>query len=232
MPPRHRPSPATMRQGILPTLWQAGWFFGALGLSPTLQAGEFVVKTASAELSATQLQAQALFALKLNNIVNEALHNGIPITLTTQLSLLRQRRWLWHKKLASWQQQHLISYHSLSDRYQLNSTSKESSQSYASIRAVLNEIEHFSLSRPLDPNITANIAPNITPSKSSRRHNYALKLVIWLEIEALPSALRVVAYASPSWRIKSPARIWTPTITTKPQHREDPQRSAAHDAQP
>ncbi|MFT5276049.1 MAG: hypothetical protein ACI9J2_002590 [Saprospiraceae bacterium] len=179
-------------------LLRIGLIANILLLSSVLQAGEFIVKEASAQLTETQLQSNAVFDLRLNNTVNEALHNGIPITLSTRLSLFRKRLLIWNENIATWQQKHVISYHSLSDRYQLNSSHSDGTRSYASIGEVLNQIESFSLTSEL-----------IRQTMPSSTRGYQLKLLIRLDIEALPPALRIVAYASSTWRIKSPARVWS-----------------------
>ncbi len=167
-------------------------------ISPLYAADTFGINNASAELSETQLNAQANFSLRLNNAVTEALHNGIPVTLTTLLSLSSKRRLLWNKNIANWQQKHQISYHSLTDRYQLKSTLNDETLSFASVREVLDKVEAYRLQ--------TDVLRQTMP-KSSR--GYQLKLMVKLDIESLPPALRIVAYASPSWRLKSKTCTWS-----------------------
>ncbi len=161
-------------------------------------ANSFTISLANATLNQTQLNANAEFTLKLNDTVTEAIHNGIPVTLTSRLTLLSKRSLIPNKHLATWQQRHTISYHSLSDRYQLESTNRHDTQSFASIRELLSSIEAYSLNTDLVSH---------TMPKSAK--GYLLRLRIKLDIEALPPALRIVAYVSRSWRLKSETRSWT-----------------------
>lgn len=165
---------------------------------PVYAAGNFSITAASAKLTETQLNARAQFSLKLNDTTVEALHNGIPVTLSSRLNLLSKRPLIWNKSLATWQQRHIITYHSLSDRYQLKSTLSDDTLSFVSLRELLSSIESYQL--------TTDLIRETMP-KSSR--GYQLRLRIRLDVEALPPALRVVAYAASSWRLKSAIRTWS-----------------------
>jgi hypothetical protein len=64
---------------------------------------------------------------ELPDIVEEALHKGIPIYFVVQADLLR-KRWYWaDKKLATAQRHLRLSYHPLTQRWRLNVTRDESS---------------------------------------------------------------------------------------------------------
>ncbi len=185
---------------------QAGLLFLVLGFCALYShAAAFKIISAEAELSPSRLMTQARFDIKINETVTEALHNGIALTFVTRLELYNQRRLLWDKRIGTWQTRHELSYHSLSDRYQLRTLGREASQSFTNISEALRQIEDYKL----DTDIVSQTLP-----KSKK--GYELRLRVALDTEALPPALRIVAYALPKWRLKSKTRRWALPVKLDP----------------
>jgi hypothetical protein len=139
----------------------------------------------------------ARFDLGFSEAIEEALHNGVNISLTIKLNLFKNRRFMWDEHIAQWAFDRGISYHSLTNRYVLSSSGKNGRQSFSSLNDLFDEIEAF--------NFQSDIQSDTLPES---KHGYKLQLQVALDKTALPSPLRVMAYILPAWRQKSDVHEW------------------------
>lgn len=165
--------------------------------TPSMAAG-FTIENASATFNQNALSVNAKFDLNISDAVDEALHNGVSISLITTLDLYTKRRYIWDERIAQWIFSHHISYHSLTRRYILSSPQSAESSSFSSLEDLLNQIETFSFQSDI-------LADTLPESKSG----YTLQLRILLDKSALPTPLRVMTLISPAWRLKSKVHEWS-----------------------
>lgn len=127
----------------------------------------------------------------------EALNSGVPLTLRMDIQVQRKRSWLPDETIATLEQSYQLTYHALSTSYlvrNLNSGALYVYPSQESAVAALGEIRSFPL---LDANL---IAPEA---------RYELEMRIKLDIDSLPSPLKLIAYVFPDWYLSSKWSVWS-----------------------
>ena len=156
-----------------------------------------MIEQANATFNQSSLSVDARFDLQLSDAVNEALHNGVSIQLLTTLDLFTSRPYIWDPRIAQWAFTQQISYHSLTNRYQLSSPQQKESRSYSSLSDLFADIENFSFQ--------SDILGDTLPES---KHGYKLQLRIALDNTVLPTPLRVMTYISSAWRLRSDIHEW------------------------
>ncbi len=125
-----------------------------------------------------------------------ALRSGVPITIQLTVEFYRERDWLWDESIAVLSQRFTIQFHTLTRKYvvtNLNSKAKLVYSTRAEAMASLSEINRLPV---LDQKFIKN-------SKF-----YYARARVRLLISHLPSALRLWAYMSSDWRLKSEWYQW------------------------
>lgn len=128
-----------------------------------------------------------------------ALSNGVPLTIQLTLEIDRTRRWWLNDEVATLQQRYSLQYHALTHQYllrNLNSGAFYSLPHYQAAVAALGTLRGLPL---LDSKLI------------STDEHYEVSMQVELDIEALPSPLRPVAYITPAWRLKSDWYRWSLT---------------------
>lgn len=126
----------------------------------------------------------------------EALHNGIPLVLETQIKVGRQRDWLWINTVAALSQRFRLQYHALSDRYVIQNLNTSQRQSFATLDDALHGLGIVRSFPMLDAKLLQADA------------EYRVSLRVVLLIEELPTPMRLWAYASDQWRHDSAWYTW------------------------
>lgn len=129
----------------------------------------------------------------------QALDNGVPLTVQLTIEISRVRKWWFNDDIATLQQRYSLQYHALSHQYllrNLNSGAFYSFPQYSSAVKALGSLRGFPL---LDSKL---VLPN---------ERYKVAMQAELDIEALPSPLRPVAYITPAWRLQSDWYSWSLT---------------------
>ncbi|MFN2309620.1 MAG: DUF4390 domain-containing protein [Gammaproteobacteria bacterium] len=162
------------------------------------QAAEpyFEVRAADSRLRDAVYLLDADIDFQLSAAAQEALQNGIPLVLEVEIRVERPREWVWPDTVATLSQRYRLQYHALSDRYVVHNLNTDQRQSFAHLdqaQAALGRLRDFPL---LDRRLLQADAP------------YQVKLRAGLVIEALPTPIRLWAYASEQWRLDSAWYIW------------------------
>ena len=177
-------------------------WFGLLSVTPAL--ADFGVKSAAPEIQISaagdrRLAINARLELALNPATEEALHNGIPLEIVIDTELVRQRWWWTNKLVADWQLRRRLSFHALSRQYLVSTPAlNQPAESFGLLEQALNHIANLAR---LELPLTAK--KQVEPDA---RH--LLRVRARLDIEALPTVMRPLAYASPSWRLNSGWTSW------------------------
>ncbi|RMD71282.1 MAG: DUF4390 domain-containing protein [Gammaproteobacteria bacterium] len=127
----------------------------------------------------------------------EALHHGIPLTLTLEIEIFRPRPFLWDEKVAAVELSFRLSYHPLGKQYEVENLHTGVKRSFPSLEEALRalgRVRHFPM---LDKRLL----------EVGRR--YKARLRARLDLDALPIPLRLMAYLSPAWHLKSDWYTWT-----------------------
>lgn len=136
--------------------------------------------------------------LALTSQVEEALSNGIPLDVTIDIRLYRERNWLWDKKLESWRLRRQLYYHALSGQYLIgnDANSPREREGYGSLAEALQHMGSLD-----DVELTLKSPLNMDAE-------YRVGVRASLDIEALPPLLRPMAYTSRAWDLDSGWTLW------------------------
>lgn len=178
--------------------WRAGWLCALLMLaSPAVLAEAFQISDVHVRLHNQVYLLNADIDYELSTEALEALHNGVPLTIRIAIEIERPRKWLWNIGEASLEQGYRLQYHALSDQYVLQNLNSGALYAYQNRWAALHamgELRDFPL---LDQQLL------------DLELDYQLRLQARLDIEALPSPLRPIAYITPEWRLRSDWYLWS-----------------------
>ncbi len=128
--------------------------------------------------------------------VIDALEAGVPLTLTVKTRIRQPRFWWWDS--IAWRRDldFRIQYYPLAKVYRVIDESNDFQRSFAQLNAALEALGDLQ-------QIALPVAENWRPPRSS----YA-EVMAKLNLERLPWALRVPAYFSREWRLRSPPYRW------------------------
>jgi hypothetical protein len=157
--------------------------------------GEFLIRDAHSWASDQGRLLDAQILIRLSSGAKEALENGIPLTFELQAQLVRKHRWLWD----SVQTEHVLvrqlAYHALSRSYVVRDQATGRQASYSHLEDALQAagtIEKLQLSsKPL-----------------KKKHRYEVRLRGSLDIESLPTPVRLLAYVSSDWDMQGEWYAW------------------------
>jgi hypothetical protein len=131
-----------------------------------------------------------------NDTLHDALHNGVPLLIELRFEVLRERRWLWPERIAELRQRFKLEYHALSRRYLATNFSTSTQLSFSSMRDALDYI--------------GNIydLPLIDAGLLERGETYFVDMRADIDVEALPTPVRLWAYLGSEWSLKSKWFRW------------------------
>ncbi|HSD95857.1 MAG TPA: DUF4390 domain-containing protein [Sulfuricaulis sp.] len=163
-------------------------------------AADFKIADVQPKFAEQSLTFAGNLDLGLSPSVEEALAKGIPLEVVIDVRLYHQRRYLWDKKIASWTLRRRIQYHALSGQYLVSTgegeaETRESLLTQQEALKQLGSLSDLKLSLPESPS----------------EGDYSADIRVSLDIEALPTPLRPVAYTSFSWHLNSGWTSWKVT---------------------
>lgn len=177
-------------------LLAAGLLLGSLATGAA--RAEFSVQEAQLRFAEHGLELNARLELALSASAEEALSKGIPLEVVIDVALYQPRRLLWDKELGTWQLRRRIQYHALSGQYLITDL--------ASADHILESVGSLSEALVQLGSLRGQALP--LRKLPNPEEDYSLQLRAELDIEALPSPLRPVAYTSPSWHLSSGWTTW------------------------
>lgn len=182
---RHRLLRRTLLLGLL------------VGLALAVSAAGFHVLEADTYLKQGVYRLNATIEYGLSQAALDALNNGVPLTISLEMEVLRRRDWLWDETVASLQQRFRLEYHALAEQYlvtNLNSGEYRSFPTRGTALEYLGRIRDFPL---LDRSL-------LDPAGN----RYYGQMRATLDIESLPAPLRPLAYLSGDWRLTTEWYTW------------------------
>ena len=177
-------------------------FWSALGLaalSPVLCHAEpaapggsrFVVEHATLRpVGGTYVvDARIGFAFSEDNL--EAMRNGVALTIIVDVEVRRERGQWWHETLVAREIRYRIETNVLTGRYRIRNLYDGSVRNYRSLEEMTSALGNL------------ESVPIIARERLSTHARFAARIRARLDIEALPSPMRPIAYLSPNWRLNS-----------------------------
>ena len=164
-------------------------------LAPAARADTIPVKQAELRIEEGEVLLNAEFELSLNNTLEEALQNGIPLYFVLEFELTRGR-WYWlDEKLAQSSFTYRVSYNTLTRQYRV--ASGLLTQAFSSLEEVERYVGRVT-SRP--------VARADTLSRTAR---YDAAVRLRLDVNQLPKPFQVSALASREWTLASDWYRWS-----------------------
>jgi len=160
-------------------------------------AADFKIADVQPKFAEQSLTFAGNLDLGLSPNVEEALAKGIPLEVVIDVRLYHQRRYLWDKKIASWTLRRRIQYHALSGQYLVSAGEGEAEtrESLLTQQEALKQLGSLSELKFALP-------------ESPTEGTYSTDIRVSLDIEALPTPLRPVAYTSFAWHLNSGWTSW------------------------
>ncbi|HFD81458.1 MAG TPA: DUF4390 domain-containing protein [Gammaproteobacteria bacterium] len=164
--------------------------------SVSLQARETRIYDTRTMLVDGVYRVGAHIEFDLNDTLNDALRNGVPLTVELRIEVLRERRWLWPETVAELRQRFELQYHALSRSYLVRNYSTGAKLSFPTLEEALAYIGNvYNL-----PLIDAHL---LEPDQ-----RYLVRMRVDIDVEALPTPVRLWAYLSSQWSLKSDWKQW------------------------
>jgi hypothetical protein len=170
----------------------------ALGLSAPLaakEAGEFGISDAHAWVSGNSRLLDAQFSIRLSSGAREALENGVPLTFELQAQVVRKHDWLWDSVVVEHVLVRRLEYHALSRSFLVKDMATGRQANYSRLDDALQAagtIEKLLL----------------TTKPLNARRSHEVRLRGSLDIESLPTPVRLLAYVSSDWDMKGDWYTW------------------------
>jgi hypothetical protein len=177
------------------------WLMLLLTLAPgSALAENFIITGVHIRLKDNVYLLNANIDYRLTPDVLDALNNGVPITLQVDIEIQRKRSWWWFDAdMANLQQRYQLQYHALSHQYLLSNINSGAFYSFHTLDSALDALGNLHDFPLLDKQL-------VQPGEK-----YEVLLHAKLDIEALPSPLRPLAYITPAWRLDSDWYTWSLT---------------------
>jgi len=166
--------------------------------SSLLHASDFTVNSAYSTLNEKVYTFTAHINYEFSHGVLEALNNGIPIFITMEIEVYRERWWR-NKNIASLKQTYMILYHALTEKFVLNNLNSGSQKNYSNLDSALEALGDVK-----------NL-PLIDLKLLQKNSSHLVKLRTYLDLDSLPGPIRPLAYLSPEWNLESEWYVWSLT---------------------
>lgn len=179
----------------------------ALRLLPLILAGvfshpalaDFKVRGAAPFIEDRVVHINTQFELTLNPKTEEALNKGIPLEVVFDINLVKHRWWWTNKLITDSTFRRRISFHALSRQYLVTGLHQsEPTESFSSLNQALAYMSDF----------TEVLMPLTAKKQFEDDGRYLVTMRARLDIEALPTLMRPLAYATPSWHLSTGWKEW------------------------
>lgn len=156
-------------------------------------------KVVSAKISPVEGEygLNAQLNIRLCRGAQEALENGVPLVIGMQVQVYQANTWIWDQIVKEFRIERQLQYHALSRRYLVRDLVSNELLSFARLADAAHE-----LGRVADESI-----PGLTETLENDE-TYFVRLRGFLDIEALPTPVRLMAYVSSEWDIDSEWYTW------------------------
>jgi hypothetical protein len=158
---------------------------------PETAADSITVRNAKTHLADKLYLVNAEIDVNLSPTALEALENGVALTVVIDFEILRVRELIWNEVVAELEAKHRVSFHPLSNQYLVEDLNAGATRTFRSLREALKalgQVRDF---------------PLIDAYLLERGERYILQVGAYLDIESLPTPLRVLAYLNPDWHLSS-----------------------------
>ena len=159
------------------------------------EAGEFRIEDAHAWNADGAYLLDAQFLIGLSSGAREALENGVPLVFDLQVQVVRKHRWWWDAVAVELKLRRQLQYHALSESYLVKDLDAGTQGNYRRLEDALR---------------AAGAIRNLflTDLQMQAGEGYNIRLRGSLDIESLPTPVRLPAYVSSAWDMQSEWYAW------------------------
>jgi hypothetical protein len=158
--------------------------------------GTFKVVAARTEKGEDGYLLSAQLHIRLSAGAREALDNGIPLVIEFQIQALETHAWFWDDVIEEIRHARQISYHALSRTYVVRDIYSGRQQNFRSLQDALLMAGFLQELPVLDYQLLGD------------NKNYQMRMRGSLDIESLPTPVRLLAYVSSAWDMDSEWHKW------------------------
>jgi len=172
------------------------WLLSCCLLFSPVNAGKVQIHDTRTLLVDGVYRVGARVELTLNATLQEALHNGVPLVLKLGIEVIREREWLFPERVAELEQKFELEYHALTKSYLVRILSTGAQRSFRTLDHALAFIGNVYDLPLIDENLL----------RAGRK--YWVRMRADLDVEALPTPIRVWAYLGSEWSLQGDWHRW------------------------
>jgi len=161
------------------------------------RAGYFEVRSASTRLVEGVHRLDARLQLVLSSEALRALSSGVPLTIESQLELIRVRRFYWDDAVAELALRYELEYRPLSQRYIVRNLNSGDQDSFATLYSALNNLGRV------------QGLPVIDDALLEAGSSYRIRLRVMLNTQQYPAPLRLLFFWRDEWQLQSEWFEWS-----------------------
>ncbi|MDE2196530.1 MAG: DUF4390 domain-containing protein [Gammaproteobacteria bacterium] len=158
--------------------------------------GGFVIRTAYTELLNGVYYLNADVDLNMSEEALTALENGVPLTVELQIEVIKHRRFVWNKTVATLTERYQISFHPLTRRFIIRNLNSGEQQSFASYGDAITNLGQV------------NDLPVIDAGLLEPHSEYTIRMRAVLDIKDFPGPLQLIASLFKGWDLSSDWYAW------------------------
>ena len=172
-------------------------FSTLLNSSPAKSENAFIIQSAQTEIINQVYHLNASINYHFSDEAISALKNGVPLIISLDINVTKERNWWWDDEVAHLEQGYLLIYHALSKNYIIHNLNSGVQKNYVNLRTALHSLGNIRRLPVMDASL---LEPGSHYSISIRTH---------LDIESLPAPMRPLAYISDEWKLQSDWYSWS-----------------------
>ena len=155
------------------------------------RAAGFVVEHAALRVVEGHLVADASIDFGFSDDIVEAMRNGVALTVIVDVEVRRRRGRWWYETLVAPEFHFRVETSVLTDRYRIRDLYRGVTANFRSFDEMVDALGYL------------ESVPVVAEERLATDGPYTARIRARLDIEALPSPLRPIAYLSPQWRLNS-----------------------------
>jgi hypothetical protein len=137
----------------------------------------------------------AQFSIELSSGAEEAVQNAVPLLFEFQVQVVENHTWLWDSVVIEITERRLLQYHALSETFQVKDLNAGTQGNYRRLEDALQAAGKI---RSL----------LLTDQSLDQGPSYSIRVRGSLDIESLPTPVRLIAYISSDWNMVSKWYKW------------------------
>ena len=159
-------------------------------------AAGFDILSVATRLDGDVYRLNAHIQYRFSEATREALQNGVPLTIVLEMEVRRRRSWGWDETVYALAQRFRLEYHTLSRQYLVSNLNSGERRIFPNRDSALEFMGRMTDFPFLDKGLLA------------KNELYEGAMRARLDLDALPTPLRLFAYISDDWRLASAWRTW------------------------